>query len=286
MNRQRLYPVIWSIIILVVAQAATLAIALQQKTFVEENQIVAPEVSLGFPVAYFFGTIIIMGLILFLIPVYVLKRVLKALFTLVYCWGIFIVLGLTLTLIPAVLISVAAGVVWFFVPLVWFHDLLLVLALVSAGSVFGFILSPWTVMILMLLIAVYDFVAVRFGYMLWMAKKMAESETLPAFILPKKLSDWNLNLKKSGFDELTKDKPEREFSVLGGGDIGFPLMLLVSVFFGYGYIGSLIVAVFSLLGLVCAYLIQWFWLKGKPTPALPPIAGFSLIGLLIVTRIA
>jgi len=58
---------------------------------------------------------------------------------------------------------------------------------------------------------------------------------------------------------------------------------MVSVFFVYGFVGSIIVAVFSLLGLISAYTIQVFVLKGKPMPALPPITFVSLIGLLIVS---
>jgi hypothetical protein len=43
------------------------------------------------------------------------------------------------------------------------------------------------------------------------------------------------------------------------------------------------VGVFALAGLICAFLIQIWWLKGKPMPALPPIASLSLIGFLIAT---
>jgi len=59
-------------------------------------------------------------------------------------------------------------------------------------------------------------------------------------------------------------------------------MLVVSVFFAYGFASCVIVAAFSLLGLISAYLIQLFFLKGKPMPALPPITFVSLIGFLIV----
>ena len=72
------------------------------------------------------------------------------------------------------------------------------------------------------------------------------------------------------------------FSILGGGDIGFPVLLVSSVYFGYGLPDAILVAVFSLLGLICAYWIQTAFLKGRPMPALPPIAVLSLIALLIV----
>jgi hypothetical protein len=44
----------------------------------------------------------------------------------------------------------------------------------------------------------------------------------------------------------------------------------------------MIIAGFSLVGLIGAFVIQSLFLKGKPMPALPPIAISSLIGLLIV----
>jgi hypothetical protein len=75
---------------------------------------------------------------------------------------------------------------------------------------------------------------------------------------------------------------DRKYSILGGGDIGFPLLLSSSVYFTYGLNNALLVAMFSLFGLVSAYWIQTTFIKGKPMPALPPIAVLSLVGLLIV----
>ena len=81
---------------------------------------------------------------------------------------------------------------------------------------------------------------------------------------------------------LFEDKSEKEFSLLGGGDVGFPLLLVVSVFFAYGFARSLAVAGSALLGLAAAYWVQRKMLKGKPTPALPPISVLSIVGFLIV----
>jgi len=75
---------------------------------------------------------------------------------------------------------------------------------------------------------------------------------------------------------------ESKYSILGGGDVGFPLLLVSSSYFGYGFTDAIIIAGFTLLGLLCAYLLQALFLKGKPTPALPPIAVLSWIALLIV----
>ena len=63
---------------------------------------------------------------------------------------------------------------------------------------------------------------------------------------------------------------------------GFPLMLAVSVFYVSGLAAGIIVGAFALVGLMSAYLIQLFWLKGWPMPALPPIAFAAMVGYLVV----
>jgi presenilin-like A22 family membrane protease len=105
---------------------------------------------------------------------------------------------------------------------------------------------------------------------------------LPAFLYPKKSGVWVESLKKVQVNDLAeKPAADREYSLLGGGDIGFPLMLASSVYFAIDLRAAVLVAAFSLVGLMGAFLIQWLWLKGKPMPALPPIAICSLIGFVI-----
>jgi presenilin-like A22 family membrane protease len=277
-------PFLWSGLVMVLALALTLYVAFREKLFLETNQIISPNVSLGLVVAYFFGVVVVLALILFIIPLSKLRLVFRLLFTLMFAWGVFIVIALILPPAASYTLAIIAGIAWLFWARIWLHDLLLLITLSGAGSVFGFLFSPWTFMIFMLIIAVYDVVAVRFGFMVWMADKLSESATLPAFIFPKKIREWKLNLKNVRVGDLKKEESDRrEYSILGGGDIGFPLMLAVSVFFEADLVSAVFVGVFALMGLMSALLIQSFWLKGKPMPALPPIAFFSLIGFLIAS---
>jgi len=138
-------------------------------------------------------------------------------------------------------------------------------------------------MILLGVLALYDFFAVRFGYMLWMANKMSQTIALPAFILPRHGAELRSTVVHTDLTKVAETDPEdRAYSVLGGGDIAFPLLLTASVYFARGIGSSLLIASFGLAGLMVAYLIQSIFLKGKPIPALPPIAVLSLIGLLVV----
>jgi presenilin-like A22 family membrane protease len=97
------------------------------------------------------------------------------------------------------------------------------------------------------------------------------------------MRDWKLKLRSVRVSDLTgKEIEERQYSILGGGDIGFPLMLAVAVFYHNGLSGAIVVGALALVGLMGAYLIQLYWLKGKPVPALPPIAFAATIGYLVV----
>jgi presenilin-like A22 family membrane protease len=135
---------------------------------------------------------------------------------------------------------------------------------------------------IILALAVYDFLAVRFKLMLWMADRLSEVNALPALIIPQNYSEWNSNLRKHGEKVVEVNPAEREYSILGGGDIAFPCLLTASVYFAQGLKPAAIMAVLGLAGLVSVYAIQAIFLKGKPMPALPPIAAFTLAGLLII----
>ncbi len=311
-GKTRFNPAYWGILFFIAAQILTFCIVSRMDGFLQTNNIYIPPqsspetvsfwpqpppatptpgaeapapfwTSLGPILIYFFAVVIVLGIILFLIPMSALRNVLRIIFAFLFAWGIFIALVFWIHFTIAVIIAVAVGLIWLFVPRVWLHNLAMILAMVSLGAVFGRMISPWTAMILLLVIAVYDFFAVRFGYMLWLTKKMSESISLPAFFIPRYMSEWNASLKENGVTRLIEEKPsERDFSILGGGDIAFPLLLVSSVYFAYGFNNAILVAGFSLVGLIGAYWIQAVFIKGKPMPALPPIAILSLIGILII----
>lgn len=238
--------------------------------------------ALGPILIYIFAAAGVLGLVLYKIPLTALKVLLRLLFALLFSWGAFIATIFYVPLPLAVAVAVSFGTFWFLVPLVWLHNLALILAVSSLGAVFGRFITPWTAMGIILALAVYDFLAVRFRFMLWMADRLSEVNALPALIIPKDYSEWKLNLKKHGEKIIELNPAEREYSVLGGGDVAFPCLLTASVYFAQGLRPAAIIAGLGLLGLVSVYAIQAIFLKGKPMPALPPIAAFALAGLLIV----
>jgi presenilin-like A22 family membrane protease len=280
--KSKIAPFLWGGLTIITGLALTLSIAPRQQEYVDVHGIVTPTVSSGFGIAYFLGVVAVMALVLFLIPVSKLKLFFQFLFALMFAWGVFIIAVLTLPFAATFPLAIIAGIAWLLWARVWLHNLVLLIALAAAGSVFGSFFSPWAFLIVMIVVAVYDFLAVRFGFMVWMVDRLSETVTLPAFIYPKKIKEWILSLKMVRVKELTaKPSDERAYSLLGGGDIGFPLMLASSVYFVSGLSRAMLVGGFALAGLMSAFLIQIIWLKGRPMPALPPIAFFCLIGFLI-----
>jgi presenilin-like A22 family membrane protease len=303
----KLNAVYWGLLLFVVAQILILLVAPRIDPFLEENNIDIPtqpsepiswwpgEVTLpdgevievpahsalGPILIYILAAAAVLGITLSKIPLKALKVLLRLLFALLFSWGAFIATVFYVPLPVAVAIAVAFGTFWFLIPLVWLHNLVLVLAVSSLGAVFGRFITPWTAMAIILALALYDFLAVRFRFMLWMADRLSQINALPALIIPKNYSEWNLNLKER--EKVVELNPAtREYSILGGGDIAFPCLLTASVYFAQGLKPAAIIAVFGLLGLISVYAIQARFLKGKPMPALPPIAAFTLVGLLII----
>ena len=308
--KTRFKAVYWSVLIFILAQVLTFALVWRQDPFLEENNIYVPpqptqpviiwptpttavtgEVttppatsSLGPILLYFAILIAVMGIILAVIPLSALKLVFRLLFAALFAWGMFILLVFWLPLWITLTVAVFTGLLWLVRPKIWLHNLVMVTAMVSMAAVFGRLVSPWTAIILLVALAIYDFFAVRFGYMLWMVNKMSAVSTLPAFILPQKPRDMQTSLTTPDINRLIDTKPEdRDYSILGGGDIAFPLLLTASVYFASGFSTALIVAGASLAGLIAAYWIQATFLKGKAIPALPPIAAAALIAFLLTS---
>jgi len=162
---------------------------------------------------------------------------------------------------------------WFKKPSVFNQDLCMILGMAGVGSTLGLSLTPEMVIILLIIFSIYDFIAVyKTKHMIKMAKEMIESRAILALVIPPNIF---------GFKErLTEVQPGGKFLILGGGDVVFPLLFAVSLI-PFGILKSLVIVLFSLIGLFVGF---YFFISQKvrqPIPALPPIALFSIIGYFI-----
>lgn len=162
---------------------------------------------------------------------------------------------------------------WLKKPTVILNNLFFIFGLAGFGGIFGLSFQPLVIVFLLLVFSIYDFIAVyKTKHMVKMAREMIASKVIFGLIVPQKISDFKSNLKEV--------EPGGRFLILGGGDVAFPLLLSASLI-PSGILNSLLVAIFSLIGLFLSFYIFTSQKVRQPIPALPPIALFSIVGYII-----
>ncbi len=160
---------------------------------------------------------------------------------------------------------------WYKRPYIFLHNFLMALGIAGVGAVIGGFFEPLEVMFLLFFFSLYDFIAVyKTKHMVKMAEEMVQTKVVLGFVVPFSFSQLkdDMSSKKRG-----------EFAVLGGGDAAFPLFFASSVA-SFSPAGAVAIALFSCLGLALGFYLFLVLGKGKPVPALPPIALFSIFGYL------
>ena len=143
---------------------------------------------------------------------------------------------------------------------------------VGVTSIFGMSLEPFPLIVLLVILAVYDFISVyKTKHMVDLANSISEMKLPLLFILPKKL----------------KCMSKEDYSVMGVGDVVIPNMLVVSsqVFTksSYCFLFLKTTAIMTLLGGLVSLLILLILVERKPGayPGLPFVNFGAIAGYLI-----
>jgi presenilin-like A22 family membrane protease len=143
-------------------------------------------------------------------------------------------------------------------PNMWAHNISELFIYGGLAGVFVPILNFMSISILLILISIYDMIAVwKTKHMVKMAKFQTKSKLFAGLLIP--------------YD---KDK----VAVLGGGDIGFPLLFSGVILKTSGMINAGIVSLFAGIALI---LLLTFSKKKKFYPAMPFLTAGCLVGWLI-----
>src|SRR3989338_1673453 len=236
--------------------------------------IMIPEVRFGWGDAIFFAV-----LILFFILSSKYKKVtsfsFKLFLVLIVFSGTSVVAGSVFGHPWDILATLLVTFSFMFVRNVLIHNVGIILAVAGVGSLLGLAISPTTAVVVMIILSLYDIVAVYVTkHMVVMAKTMMESGAIFGFIIPSEIKGFFSNKHHASVQ--IGDR----FMILGSGDIGLPVVLVSSVA-GYSVNNAIIVAIFSLMGLFLTHLIFINQKERKPMAALPPIATMSIIGYLV-----
>ncbi len=177
------------------------------------------------------------------------------------------------TEIIAISLAIIIIAMWLLLKYILIHNLVLILAIAGIGATLGLSISLPAVILLLSALSLYDVLAVyKTQHMISMFKNLMSKGVLLSLVAPEKLSGF--------LQETSSIKLGKGFVLLGTGDVAFPLILAVSAL-TLGLRSSLFVFAGSLVGVIAVYLLLTYQTQHRALPALPPIAGFSLLGLLL-----
>lgn len=218
--------------------------------------------------------------ILFLLMKYHLTIVWKVWFllavviSLTVAWSVFLGKGF------AFLLALILGIWKVFRPNVWVHNLTELFVYGGLAAIFVPLLNLWSAIILLVLISAYDAYAVwKSKHMITLAKSQAKAKIFAGLLIPYKI---NKSSKLPKFPTVKKTKVQLakvKIAVLGGGDIGFPLIFAGVLLKEMGLWQSLIIPFGALLGLA---LLMWKGDEGKFYPAMPFISAGCFLALGLV----
>ncbi|HPC10302.1 MAG TPA: presenilin family intramembrane aspartyl protease [archaeon] len=150
---------------------------------------------------------------------------------------------------------------------IWYNNCLLAIAIGAAGAIIGLSLGILPVIVFLLLLSLYDIIAVFYTkHMVKLAKIFTKQKVSFLFVIP---------TKNGAFQ-------------LGGGDLVIPLTICASLFFVLIQSFPFKIAILPIIGIWIASIIGLIWTfyaigkyKLKAVPALPPQAILMLVVIII-----
>jgi len=225
------------------------------------------------------------GLMLILIK-YKLTWIWKVWFLLAVIMTLTVSFGAFIDITIASILAILLGIWKIFRPNFYVHTFTELFVYGGLSAIFVPLLNLTSVIILMILIAAYDAYAVwKSKHMVTLAKSQTESKVFAGLMIPYNLTGGKSKIhKKTKFGRKFKKKTKKiptkiKTAILGGGDIGFPLIFAGVVLKEIGLWQSLVIPFFAALGL--GYLL-WKSEDGKFYPAMLFISAGCLIGLGLV----
>lgn len=200
-----------------------------------------------------------------------------------WVWKIWFLLAVVLALVMAfgailpktlaIVLGLVLGAWKIFKPNFWIQNMTELIVYGGLAAIFVPVFNILSVSVLLIIIAAYDAYAVwKSKHMIKLAKSQTKAKVFAGLLIPYKLG-------KKPSKKVPKKKVKVRTAVLGGGDIGFPLIFAGVILKEMGLWQSLVIPFFALAGL--AFLL-WYGKEKKFYPAMPFIGAGCFIGLGVV----
>lgn len=193
-------------------------------------------------------------------------------------------LSLEINLLLTIVLSTGLTAVLYKFPEWYVIDITGVLIGAGAASIFGISLAIIPTLLLLVLLAVYDYIAVyRTKHMIALAEGVMDLRLPILLVIPK---HWNYSFLAEKFD-----KEEREAFFMGLGDAVMPTILVISAntfVKATPILGPLnIPAIGAMLGTFIGFaVLMGLVIKGKPQAGLPFLNGGVILGYVAGSLIA
>ena len=188
----------------------------------------------------------------------------------------------------SILISLGLGIVLYKFPEWYVIDIVGIILGAGVAAIFGRSLAIFPTLFLLVVLAIYDYIAVyRTKHMVALAEGVMDLRLPILLVIPK---HWKYSFLKEKFD-----KEEREAFFMGLGDAVMPTLLVVSAnyFVEAGsytlpLLGAMKIPVMgAILGTFLGFaVLMGFVIKGKPQAGLPFLNGGVILGYLAGSIIA
>ncbi|MFZ3060561.1 MAG: presenilin family intramembrane aspartyl protease PSH [Candidatus Methanoperedens sp.] len=197
-------------------------------------------------------------------------------------------LSLEISFFMTIALSIGLTVAMYKFPEWYVIDIVGILIGAGAASIFGISLAIIPTLLLLVLLLVYDYIAVyRTKHMIALAEGVMDLKLPILLVIPK---HWNYSFLKETFD-----KEEREAFFMGLGDAVMPTILVVSAnafakadHYILPFLGAVnMPALFAIVGTFVGFsVLMGFVIKGKPQAGLPFLNGGVILGYVVGSLIA
>jgi presenilin-like A22 family membrane protease len=189
----------------------------------------------------------------------------------------------------AISATAATTFVLFYYPEWWVIDFVGILIGAGAAAIFGISLAVVPALVLLIGLAIYDFVSVyRTKHMISLAEGVVDLKLPVLFVLPRNRGYSHVKWTREASEATGEEKLEkREAFFMGLGDAVIPTVLVVSAnsFLVAPAVGFINVPAFgAVVGTIVGYTaLMWFVVKGKPQAGLPFLNSGAIGGFLIAS---
>jgi presenilin-like A22 family membrane protease len=266
----------------VIDEATNQTIILKNLTYAQLPYIERPIVEESTSFLYILSAILIGTLLVLLLIKYKKANIWRIWFFLAVFICLTVAFGAFVPARIAVLVGLVLAVLKVFRPSVVTHNFTEMFVYGGLAAIFVPIMNLFAVFMLLILISIYDMYAVwKSKHMVKLAKFVSDSKLFAGLSIPYKKPK-----KVKGKAKGVLKKGKVRVAILGGGDIGFPLMFsgvvmkgLILENFALGFLKSLIIPIFTTLALLWLLIHSQ---KDKFYPAMPFLSAGCFIGYGVV----